>query len=128
MLPDVSKFRNWLHKYMIFSDHFHFDSFCDCFLFLDARVWGGFSETSLTEMDCPTILTVGRRAEGSPDCCSCSNQIVTDLYAMSRAMELQKRIVSIASSKVKHISVFLDPSTIASDSCKVCSLDTKCSQ
>ena len=65
------------HKYMIFSDHFHLDSFCDCFLCLDVRVWGGFSEPSL-----PMII-VGRRAEASSDCCSCSSPIVAALYAMS---------------------------------------------
>ena len=115
----MSKFRNWPHKYMIFSDHFHLDSFCDCFLCLDVRVWGGFSEPSLLGMDCPTMLTVGRRAEASSDCCSCSSPIVAALYPMSWAMELQKRIVSIA-SKVKHLWVCsLDPSTVASDSSKV---------
>ena len=76
------------HKYMIFSDHFHLDSFCDCFLCLDVRVWGGFSEPSLLGMDCPTMLTVGRRAEASSDCCSCSSPIVAALYAISREMEL----------------------------------------
>ena len=75
----------------------------DLFLCLGVRLWGGFSEPSLLGMDCPTMVTVGRRAEASSDCCSCSSPIVAALYAMSCAMELQKRIVSVASSNVKHL-------------------------
>ena len=42
---------------------------------------------------------------------------VAALNGMSWAMELQKRIVSVATSKVKHLSICsLEPSTVASNS------------
>jgi hypothetical protein len=114
------KFRNWLHKYRIFSDHFNLDSFCDCFLCLGVCLWGGFSGPSLLGMDCPTMVTVVRRAEASSDCCSCYSPIVAALYTMSWAIELQQRIALIASSKVRHLWVCsLDQTTVDSDSCKL---------
>jgi hypothetical protein len=94
------------------------------FLWLFPMSWrssmGGFSEPSLLGMDCPTMLAVGQRAEANSDCSSCSSLIVAALCAMSWVMELQKRIVSIASYKVKHLWVCsLDPSIVARDSCKI---------
>jgi hypothetical protein len=46
-----------------------------------------------------------------------SNAIVAALYARSWTIELQKRIVSAASSNVKHLWIcFLDPATSAQNS------------
>ena len=50
---------------------------------LDIRLLGGCNELSPLEMDCSTMVTVGRGAESSSDCCSRSSPIVAALYTMS---------------------------------------------
>jgi hypothetical protein len=76
------------------------------------RLWGSFSKPSSLWKGLPIPMTVGRGATDSRDPCSFSNAVVAALYVMSWTMELHKRIVSVASSKVKLLWIcFLDPST-----------------
>jgi hypothetical protein len=55
----------------------------DLFLCFRICLLGGFSELLPLEMDCPTMVTVGRGADRSSDCSSRSSPIVAALYAMS---------------------------------------------